>query len=87
MNFEDMKIVMNDEYAENSRLMKRIVYSMNPYSFFSAFFATKLPGSGCVYVNQSLNFKRPVYIDDTVCKIIKKVVVDNTVELYLSEIK
>ncbi|WP_374987251.1 hotdog domain-containing protein [Vibrio diabolicus] len=34
--------------------------------FFSALFGTKLPGPGCVYVGQSFNFKRPVYIGDTV---------------------
>jgi 3-hydroxybutyryl-CoA dehydratase len=35
-------------------------------SFFSALFGTKIPGEGCVYVAQSLRFKRPVYLDDTV---------------------
>lgn len=35
-------------------------------SFFSALFGTKLPGEGCVYVSQSLKFRKPVYIDDTV---------------------
>ncbi|MNG33320.1 (R)-specific enoyl-CoA hydratase [compost metagenome] len=34
--------------------------------FFSAIFGTKIPGPGCVYVSQTLNFLRPVYIDDTV---------------------
>ena len=31
-----------------------------------ALFGTKLPGKGCVYVGQNLNFKRPVYLGDTV---------------------
>ena len=35
-------------------------------SFFSSLFGTRLPGPGCVYVQQNLNFKRPVYINDTV---------------------
>ena len=29
-------------------------------------FGTKIPGEGCVYVSQSLQFKRPVFIGDTV---------------------
>lgn len=33
---------------------------------FSALFGTKIPGEGCVYVAQSLQFKRPVYLGDTV---------------------
>ena len=51
---------MDDEYAEKSRYKKRIAHGMISSSFFSALFGTKLPGPGCVYVNQSLNFKRPV---------------------------
>ena len=34
--------------------------------FFSAIFGMRIPGPGCVYVSQNLNFLRPVYIDDTV---------------------
>ena len=61
---------MDDEYAEKSRYKKRIAHGMISSSFFSALFGTKLPGPGCVYVHQSLNFKRPVYIGDTVTAII-----------------
>ena len=57
---------MSDEYAEQSRFKKRIAHGMISSSFFSALFGTKLPGPGCVYVNQALNFKRPVYLNDTV---------------------
>jgi 3-hydroxybutyryl-CoA dehydratase len=53
-------------YAENSRYKRRIAHGMISSSFFSALFGTKLPGEGCVYVSQSLDFKRPVYIGDTV---------------------
>lgn len=54
------------EYAEQSRFGKRIAHGLMSASFFSALFGTKLPGPGCVYVSQTLNFLRPVYIDDTV---------------------
>ncbi|EIH3909123.1 MaoC family dehydratase, partial [Escherichia coli] len=57
---------MSDEYAEESRFKKRIAHGLISASFFSALFGTKLPGPGCVYVNQSLKFLRPVYINDTV---------------------
>lgn len=53
-------------YAAESRFKKRIAHGLMSAGFFSALFGTKLPGPGCVYVSQSLNFKRPVYIDDTV---------------------
>jgi 3-hydroxybutyryl-CoA dehydratase len=67
---------MDEEYAEKSRYKKRIAHGMISSSFFSALFGTKLPGPGCVYVNQSLNFKRPVYIGDTVTAIITVTKID-----------
>lgn len=64
---------MNDEYAEKSRFKRRIAHGMISSSFFSALFGTKLPGEGCVYASQNLQFKRPVYLSDTVtAKIIVK---------------
>ena len=67
---------MDEEYAEKSRYKKRIAHGMISSSLFSALFGTKLPGPGCVYVNQSLNFKRPVYIGDTVTAIITVTKID-----------
>ncbi len=57
---------MDEEYAENSRYKKRIAHGIMSASYFSALFGTKIPGEGCVYVAQSLQFKRPVYLGDTV---------------------
>lgn len=59
-------IHLSSEYTEKSRFKKRIVHGMISTSFFSSLFGTKLPGEGCLYVSQNINFKRPVYIDDTV---------------------
>ncbi|CAI8753700.1 MaoC family dehydratase [Pseudomonas soli] len=57
---------VNAEYAAESRFGKRIAHGLMSAGFFSAIFGTKIPGAGCVYVSQNLNFLRPVYIDDTV---------------------
>ena len=57
---------MSHEYAKESRFGRRIAHGLLSASFFSAIFGTKLPGTGCVYVSQSLKFHRPVYINDTV---------------------
>jgi len=59
-------IHMSDEYAESSRFKKRMAHGLMSASFFSALFGTKIPGPGCVYVSQSLRFKRAVYLGDTV---------------------
>lgn len=60
---------VDDEFAAASRFKKRIAHGLISGSFFSALFGTKLPGPGCVYVAQSFNFKRPVYLGDTVTAI------------------
>ena len=67
---------MSDEYASESRYKKRIAHGLLSASFFSALFGKRLPGYGCVYLSQTLNFKRPVYINDTVTAIIKVMSID-----------
>lgn len=57
---------MSQPYAEKTRFGKRIAHGLYSAGFFSALFATKLPGPGSVYVSQNLKFKKPVYIDDTI---------------------
>ena len=57
---------LDDNYVSKSRFKKRIVHGLLLGSFFSALFGTKMPGPGCVYVKQTFNFKRPVYLGDTV---------------------
>ena len=57
---------LDEDYAKSSRYKKRIAHGLLSASFFSALFGTRLPGKGCVYVSQNLNFKRPVYLGDTV---------------------
>jgi acyl dehydratase len=64
---------LNKHYAKNSWFKKRIAHGMMTASFFSALFGTRIPGAGCVYTYQSLNFKKPVYIDDIVKAEIKVV--------------
>ena len=69
-------IHLDEEYAKNSRYKKRIAHGLITASYFSALFGTKIPGEGCVYVSQSLNFKRPIYIGDTVTAIVEVTSID-----------
>jgi len=59
-------IHVDEKFAKKSRYKKRIVHGLLSASFFSSIFGTKLPGYGCVYASQTLDFKRPIYLDDTV---------------------
>jgi len=53
-------------YAEKSRYKAQIIHGMMAASLFSGLFGTKLPGQGCVYKSQNLNFRRAIYIGDEV---------------------
>ena len=70
-------IHVDDEYASKSRYKKRIAHGLISGSFFSALFGTKLPGPGCVYVQQTFNFKKPVYLGDTVTATAKVTSIDS----------
>ena len=59
-------IHLNDEFAEESRFKKRIAHGMLTASLWSTALGTKLPGPGCLYMGQDINFLRPVFIGDTV---------------------
>ena len=57
---------LDGEFAESTMFGGRIAHGMLSAAFVSAVFGTKLPGPGCIYLSQSLKFKGPVKIGDTV---------------------
>ncbi len=57
---------LNEEYASASMFKGRIAHGMLAAGFISAVLGTKLPGPGTIYLSQSLKFKAPVRIGDTV---------------------
>ncbi|MCF8473191.1 MAG: MaoC family dehydratase [Emcibacter sp.] len=59
-------IHLNDGYAKNSIFGERIAHGMISAGYISAIFGTKFPGAGSIYLSQSLKFKAPVKIKDTV---------------------
>ena len=59
-------IHLHDGFARTTRFGKRIAHGMLSGSFISTVIGTKLPGPGCIYLSQSLKFKAPVRIGDTV---------------------
>lgn len=54
------------DYAAGTMFKERISHGMLTASYVSAVFGMKLPGPGAIYISQSLNFKRPVKIGDTI---------------------
>lgn len=73
-NVETFGAITNDynsvhfdsEYASTTMFKKRISHGMYVGSLFSKIIGMDLPGIGSIYVSQSLQFKRPVYFNDTI---------------------
>lgn len=57
---------LNHEFAAETLFEGRIAHGMLTAAFISTVIGTKMPGPGCIYVNQSLRFKAPVRSGDTV---------------------
>ena len=57
---------LDEAYARKSRFGERIAHGMFAANFFSGIFGTKFPGPGCLYVGQSLKFRKPILIGDTI---------------------
>lgn len=57
---------LDADYAATTSFGERIAHGMLSAGYISAALGTTLPGPGAVYLSQSLNFKRPVRIGDTV---------------------
>ena len=57
---------LDDAYAKMTRFGRRIAHGIFGASIISAVLANDLPGPGTVYMRQSLDFKAPVYIGDTI---------------------
>jgi 3-hydroxybutyryl-CoA dehydratase len=57
---------VDEEFAKTTMFKGRIAHGMLSAAYISTALGTRLPGPGCVYVSQSLKFKAPVRIGDTV---------------------
>ena len=60
-------IHLDDDYAATATPFgARIAHGMLTAGILSALFGTQFPGLGCIYMNQTLKFKAPVFLDSLV---------------------
>jgi 3-hydroxybutyryl-CoA dehydratase len=64
-------------FAETTPFKGRIAHGMLSGAYISATIAGDLPGSGSIYISQTMNFRRPVRIDDTVTTRVTVTAVDH----------
>src|SRR5438270_5396358 len=57
---------LNEEAGRNSMFGHRIAHGMLSAGLISAVLGTQLPGAGAIYLSQTLRFRAPVKIGDTV---------------------
>jgi 3-hydroxybutyryl-CoA dehydratase len=62
---------LDAEYAATTIFKERIAHGMLMAAYISAVFGMKLPGPGAIYVSQTMCFKAPVRIGDTVVTTVK----------------
>ena len=54
------------EFAAKTRFKERIAHGLLTAGTISAAIGMKLPGPGCVYLSQTLEFKAPVFLGDEI---------------------
>ena len=57
---------LDDDFAAGTQFKQRLVHGMLTAGLISAVLGTKLPGPGSIYLSQSINFRAPVFINDTI---------------------
>jgi len=59
-------IHLSEHFAARTMFGTRIAHGLYTASLISALLGTRLPGPGAIYISQTLNFRAPVRIGDTV---------------------
>ena len=57
---------LDADFADRTVFKGRIAHGMLSASFISTVLGTRLPGPGCIYLSQSLEFRAPVKAGETV---------------------
>jgi 3-hydroxybutyryl-CoA dehydratase len=65
LSMDTNPVHVNEEFGKATMFKGRIAHGMLGAALLSAVFGTRMPGPGCIYVAQSLKFKAPVRVGDT----------------------
>ncbi len=73
---DDNPVHLDEAYAAGTPFGGRVAHGMLSAGYISAVIGSKLPGPGAIYVSQSLRFRRPVRIGDTVTARVEVTAID-----------
>ena len=71
LSLDNNPVHLEDDFAAKTIFKRRIVHGYLYGSLISAVIGTKLPGPGSIYLHQEMNFKKPVYLNETVTATVK----------------
>lgn len=66
VSLDNNPIHLIDDFAATTIFKKKIAHGFFISSFISAIIGNKLPGNGSIYLSQTLNFRKPVFVGDVV---------------------
>lgn len=66
LSLDKNPVHINEEYAKNTPFKQCLVHGYLSGSLISGVIGTLLPGEGAIYLNQNLNFRKPVYHDELI---------------------
>lgn len=67
---------VNEERSKKGPFGRRIAHGMLTIGLVSAVVGTEMPGAGTIYVSQTMNFRRPVFIGDTITAEVEVIDID-----------
>ena len=62
---DDNPLHMDAVFADRTRFKRKVAHGLSYASVFSRIIGTKLPGPGALWMSQSFQFAKPVFIGDT----------------------
>lgn len=74
---DDNPLHVDEAYARTTLFKGRIAHGMISASYISAILGTQLPGAGSIYLSQSLKFRAPVRIGDSVVSRVEITAIDS----------
>jgi acyl dehydratase len=79
------RLHVDEAYAKNTRFGRRIAYGLLSDSFVAGVLGGKLPGSGSIMLEHYVEFKRPVFIGDSLEAAAELIKVEEKKTVYIAE--